>query len=215
MTQTIEKTAFAPRVRAFLEDLAANNNREWFRAEKPRYDAEVRRPAEMLVDRIALRLSQRTRQRVRPKLFRLHRDVRFSNDKTPFFTHLHAAWTLPDGRGWYFGLSPNYATAAAGVMVFDEAQTQDWRAALDSPEGGKLAALLPELKGRMDPPPLVSPPAPYDSAHPHAELLRHTGCLVWIDDLYHSLCVDAEAALVDTFDRLAPLQDWLARNVAR
>ena len=73
------------------------------------------------------RVIEALEQALKVRLFRPHRDVRFSDDKTPFYTHLHAAWTLPGGRGWYFGLSPDYATAGAGVMAFDGDQTLAWR----------------------------------------------------------------------------------------
>ncbi len=98
MTAQIELTHFAPQTRRFLIDLAATNNRDWFRRNKLRADSEVRRPAERLVDRLSERLAAATGRPVRGKLFRPHRDVRFSDDKTPFYTHLHAAWTLPGGR---------------------------------------------------------------------------------------------------------------------
>lgn len=211
MTTQVEQSTFAPGARRFLTDLAANNDRDWFRAEKLRYDAKVRRPAEQLIAQVAEALTQKTGSPVRAKLFRLHRDVRFSDDKAPFHDHLHAAWTMPDGRGCYFGLSPDYATAGAGIMQFDETQAQAWSAAIDGPQGDALAALLPKLNGRLDPPQREDPPKPFAKDHPHADLLRRAGCVVWIDELYDALCDDPEAALLGAFDGLAPLQDWLGR----
>ncbi|EIE49082.1 hypothetical protein AL036_20380 [Salipiger aestuarii] len=211
MTTQDERSDFAPRARGFLTDLAAHNDRDWFRAEKPRYDAEVRRPAEHLVARVATALAGQTHSTVRAKLFRLHRDVRRSEDKTPFYTHLHASWTPPDGHAWYFGLSPEYAAAGTGVMQFDNAQARDWARAIDGPQGDALAALLHDLNARLDPPELDAPPEPFACDHPHADLLRRTGCVVWIDGLYGALCDDPEAALLTAFDRLAPIHDWLDR----
>ncbi len=211
MTTQVRQSDFAPRVREFLKDLQTHNDRDWFRAEKVRYDAEVRRPAEQLIASVGSALSRQAGSRVRSKLFRLHRDVRFSDDKTPFYTHLHAAWTVPDGRGWYFGLSPDYATAGAGVMQFDEDQAEDWADAIDGPPGEALTGLLDDLGGRLDPPELDSPPGPFAPDHPRAALLRRTGCVVWIDGLYEALCEDPEHALLSSFKRLEPLQGWLAR----
>ena len=122
------------KVRNFMEELARNNDREWFRAQKARYDSEVKRPAERLLLSVTRWLESANGLPVRSKLFRPHRDVRFSQDKTPYYTHLHAAWSVPDGRAWYFGLSPDYATAGCGVMAFDEAQLLRWRRAVDGPQ---------------------------------------------------------------------------------
>ncbi|MCR8546852.1 TIGR02453 family protein [Salipiger sp. P9] len=213
MPAQIELADFAPRARNFLKDLAENNDRGWFRAQKTRYDTEVRRPAERLLDLVARSLETATGERVRSKLFRPHRDVRFSDDKTPYHTHLHAAWSVPDGRGWYFGLSPDYATAGGGVMRFDAPQTERWRSALDGPPGPALDGLLSELGARLDPPDLDTVPAPYRGDHPRAELLRRTGCVVWLDELFDALSADAEAGLTGAFARLQPLQDWLADNL--
>lgn len=139
MSAQIELNDFALRARHFLHDLAQNNDRDWFRRHKARYDAEVRRPAERLLDAVAPALEQTAGMPVRSKLFRPHRDIRFSEDKTPFYAHLHAAWSAPDGRGWYFGLSPDYATAGAGIMRFDAEQTARWRATVAGPIGAELA----------------------------------------------------------------------------
>ncbi|MBN9675942.1 TIGR02453 family protein [Salipiger bermudensis] len=213
MTAQIELTHFAPQTRRFLIDLAANNNRDWFRRNKLRYDSEVRRPAERLVDRLSERLAAATGRSVRGKLFRPHRDVRFSDDKTPFYTHLHAAWTLPGGRSWYFGLSADYATAGAGVMTFDEDQTVAWRHSVAGVSGEALAALLERLDARLDPATLDEVPAPYPATHPRADLLRRCGCVAWYDELFEALAEDPEATLTQTFERLSPLQDWLARHL--
>ena len=213
MTAQIELTHFAPQTRRFLIDLAANNNRDWFRRNKLRYDSEVRRPAERLVDRLSERLAAATGRPVRGKLFRPHRDVRFSKDKTPFYTHLHAAWTLPGGRGWYFGLSAEYATAGAGVMAFDADQTVAWRHSVSGSAGDALATLLARLDARLDPPSLDAVPAPYPASHPRADLLRRSGCVAWYDGLFEALAQDPEATLEQSFARLSPLQDWLARHL--
>ncbi|MEO9779174.1 MAG: DUF2461 family protein [Sedimentitalea sp.] len=83
-----------PDARAFLGELAANNNRAWFTAHKNRYDSELKTPATLLVDQIAHDIGRDMGLTLTPKLFRPHRDVRFSNDKTPHHTHLHMLWSL-------------------------------------------------------------------------------------------------------------------------
>ncbi|MBT8410855.1 MAG: DUF2461 domain-containing protein [Octadecabacter sp.] len=77
----------------FLRSLAQNNSRDWFHANKPRYDSALRDPALALLDEMTPRLATLTGYAITPKLFRPHRDVRFSKNKTPYKTHLHMMWT--------------------------------------------------------------------------------------------------------------------------
>lgn len=213
MPAQIELCNFAPQVRNFMEELARNNDREWFRAQKARYDSEVKRPAERLLLSVTRWLESANGLPVRSKLFRPHRDVRFSQDKTPYYTHLHAAWSVPDGRAWYFGLSPDYATAGCGVMAFDEAQLLRWRRAVDGPAGAHFETLVTGTGVRMDAPDLAEVPAPYPPDHPRAALLRRSGCVLWLDDLFDALSPDPGAGLTAAFGRLQPLQDWLSDHL--
>lgn len=75
----------------FLRDLAENNEREWFKARKKTYEEEVKAPLELLLADGARRLEANdlplmahpTRSR-----FRIHRDLRFTDDKTPYKTNV-------------------------------------------------------------------------------------------------------------------------------
>lgn len=75
----------------FLEDLAAHNNRPWFEENKPRYEAVVRKPALAFIEAVGFALRERVSPHLRAtnrSLFRIHRDTRFSKDKTPYKTHV-------------------------------------------------------------------------------------------------------------------------------
>lgn len=67
----------------FFTQLRENNTREFFEAHKATYNSEIKKPAELLADLLAEDLARTTGQAHKPKLFRIHRDVRFSKDKTP------------------------------------------------------------------------------------------------------------------------------------
>ncbi|MDU8912015.1 TIGR02453 family protein [Aestuariicoccus sp. MJ-SS9] len=214
MPDPIDLTDFVAKVRVFLSDLTHNNDRDWFRENKSLYDADLKRPAERILADIAPALEARSGAPVRTKLFRPHRDIRFSEDKTPFHTHLHMLWSLQDGRGWYFGLSTEYATAGAGIMAFDAEQLGAYRDALDGPEGENLDACLRTIGGRMDPPTLKRVPQPYPADHPRGELLRRKGLVMWRDGIEAQLSPDPVTGLMAAFDDLQPVQDWLGRCVA-
>ncbi len=77
---------FSPDALQFLADLAANNDRAWFKPRKADYERLIKEPLEALcvalADRFdALRLPLEADPRRSP--FRIYRDVRFSNDKSP------------------------------------------------------------------------------------------------------------------------------------
>src|SRR6187402_842272 len=85
-------TYFSNATFRFLRDLAAHNNREWFAANKPRYEAAVREPYLRLIADMQAPLARISPHfRADPKeqggsLFRIHRDTRFASDKTPYKT---------------------------------------------------------------------------------------------------------------------------------
>lgn len=208
MADPIDLTRLLPEARAFLAELEANNDRGWFNARKARYDTELKRPAEKLMAEISPILAAETGQMPRKKLFRPHRDVRFSEDKTPYHTHLHMMWSLSDGRAWMLGIAPSYATAGIGIMQFENDQLDRYRTAVADDEGAALAEAL-EDGWRVDPPALKRIPTPYVADHPRADLLRHKGLVVWADDLEDALTRDPTAALAEVFARAAPVMAWL------
>lgn len=78
---------FGPGALAFLDGIAANNDRDWFRDHAAEYEREVRAPFVALVSDLAIEFADRGLPlRASPKhgMFRLHRDVRFSHDKRPY-----------------------------------------------------------------------------------------------------------------------------------
>ena len=76
----------------FFAQLAENNSREWFMARKAEYDATIAAPAKALAQDIEASLSETLSRPYKAKLFRVHRDVRFSKDKSPYKTHLHMSF---------------------------------------------------------------------------------------------------------------------------
>src|SRR6185436_16377903 len=85
-----------PEVFRFLTELRAHNDREWFNANKERYETKVREPILRFISDVGPRLAKISPTIVadpRPtggSLFRIYRDTRFSKDKSPYKTHLGA-----------------------------------------------------------------------------------------------------------------------------
>lgn len=169
--------------RAFLNALADNNSKDWFTANKPTYEDRLKSPALALLDTLAASLERQTGQVPSTKLFRPHRDVRFSKDKTPYHLHLHMLWSTPP-TGFFFGIGRDYLSVGGGIMGFDKAQLTHWRAALDSLNGTRIAAAIADLQSqgaRLDDAELKRVPAPFDKHHPQAALLKRKSCTVWFD----------------------------------
>ncbi|WP_299354471.1 TIGR02453 family protein [uncultured Shimia sp.] len=209
MTDTFD--TLVPDARRFLGDLSASNNREWFTANKSYYEADLKAPALAFLDVVGARLEKMTGAPVETKLFRPHRDVRFSKDKTPYHTHLHMLWSQ-GGLNWFFGVAPDYISVGAGVFGFDKDALVRWREAADS-NGGAIAAMIATLTdngARLGEPELKRVPAPFDKDHPHGALLRRKGLTLWFDTDEAALKKGGLTAWVETaFSELLPVQTAL------
>jgi len=130
----------------FLKDLQKNNDREWFATHKKTYEQELKAPAEAFLAGLQGQLETMLRAPVTAKLFRIHRDVRFSKDKTPYNTHVRMAFfgvpsTTGAGTGvqsgFYFSLDTVGITYGAGSMLLDKQSLARYRAAVDDREIGR------------------------------------------------------------------------------
>ncbi|WP_342078531.1 TIGR02453 family protein [Yoonia sp. SS1-5] len=172
-----------PQARAFLTALAANNNRDWWQDNKTDYDTRLKAPALALLEAITPDLRRLTGAPITTKLFRPHRDVRFSKDKTPYNTHLHMMWQVasdaPQNPVFFFGIGLDYVTTGAGMMGFDKPVLTNWRKMVDLDTArikGTVDALVADgFKFRE--PALKRVPPPFDKDHPAADLLRMKGCV--------------------------------------
>jgi uncharacterized protein (TIGR02453 family) len=106
----------------YLEDLDANNTREWFNANKQRH-LDTRDTfiafTDALIQHLAAVDPAIAGVTVKQCLFRVHRDTRFSPDKRPYKTHA-AAFIAPGGRlapraGYYFHVEPRGSLLAGGI----------------------------------------------------------------------------------------------------
>ena len=113
----------------FFEELAHNNNRDWFLANKKRYEKDAKEPFLRLVEAIvaALDSTEPDLSLIPSKqmLFRINRDVRFSKDKRPYKEHLSASLARFGTKdklypGHYLQLSAGESMMAGGAYFFEE-----------------------------------------------------------------------------------------------
>ena len=108
----------------FLRNLKRHNDRSWFQAHKDDYEAHVRAPMLAVIERLAQDFPSVAPGLVAsPKsLYRVYRDTRFSSDKTPYKTHVAAAFNhkaLPknESAALYFHLAPDQLWVGGGLYA--------------------------------------------------------------------------------------------------
>ena len=173
-----------PRCFRFLKELAANNDREWFNANKQRYLDDVRDPLLAFVAGFGPRLARISKNMLadpRPvggSLFRIYRDTRFSKDKSPYKTHAGVSFRHVDGRDvhgpvFYLHLEPGAVFSAAGMWHPDADSLRKIRDAIVAHPGRwkrVLASRGVELDAGHDS--LVRAPRGYDAEHAYVEDLK-------------------------------------------
>jgi uncharacterized protein (TIGR02453 family) len=169
----------------FLRALKRNNRREWFNAHRDDYEAHVRQPMTAIVERLAVDLRAFAPELVAsPKvsMYRIYRDTRFSDNKTPYKTHVAAVFPtrgLPkhEGAGAYFQISPDEVWIGGGMYSPQPPQlfavrehiaghVKQLRAIVESPGFRKH---LGELGGDK----LSRVPRGFSKDHPAAEYLKY------------------------------------------
>ena len=121
---------FRPEARQFLRELAANNNRAWFKPRKSEYERFVRQPLIELTLELGVALSEFAegfRTDPRKSVYRIYRDVRFSKNKDPYKTHAAAIFApigleRHSGAGFYFHFSADEILVGGGVYAPSSAE---------------------------------------------------------------------------------------------
>lgn len=195
----------APEALRFLEELAANNNRDWFQENKRRYERELRDPWKAFVEDALQDLAQIHDDfkgiAAKDCIFRIHRDTRFSADKTPYKLNV-AAGISSGGKkssepGVYLQASPEGWLIGGGAYWLEKHELQavreriadapvQWERVSRSPQftavftevlGERNKRLPPEFKGATArTPDLALKQFYYMSEHPTA-LLTGPGAL--------------------------------------
>jgi len=113
----------------FFMELAPNNNKDWFDANRFRYENFVRDPfknfVQYVIDKLALSNPEFKDVLAKDCIFRINRDIRFSKDKTPYKSNVSAiigseGKKSKAANGVYFELSPEYVRVYGGVYEIDK-----------------------------------------------------------------------------------------------
>ena len=207
----------------FLHELAGEMNREWFEANKARYQSRWVEPMTALLDQVAARLARAYAPiKLRPvKLFRIYRDTRFSKDKSPYKTHVAGVIPIREGTAamyLHFGVDEEFV--GMGTYYFEPTQLPLWRKLVAADKSGKqIAELVAKLRkrgykvgGHED---YKKVPKGFAPDHPRAEFLKMRGLTAGPPPIPKGLFHDAGLAdwLVEHGKSTAPMVSWLIRNV--
>jgi uncharacterized protein (TIGR02453 family) len=201
---------FPPQAIEFLTELEANNDRDWFKANRSRYDEYLVAPATALGEDLA--------DLGRPKLFRPWNDTRF-HAAPPIKEHVGLAIGYEGAGGFYVELSLDGLLVAAGLHNPQSDQVERMRRAIDT---GRIAGSLTKAIGvaeaaglDLNEPDLVRGPRGYPPDHPRADLLRRRRLVVakrqpvarWLERPAAGGRIRAQ------LDAGAPLVRWLRSHV--
>jgi len=201
---TAQEPSFDPALFQFLRELRENNEREWFKANKARYDADVREPALAFVEDFELLLPE-VSPHFKGTTFRIYRDTRFAKDKTPYKTHtgIHFRHEHAEGAhslGFYLHLEPDNVFAGFGVWRPEREPLKNIREAI----AGRPDKWLKATEGlTLEGTALKRAPAGFDPEHPQIEEIKRKDfvAMVRLDEAtatapgflqtYLALCRDA------------------------
>jgi uncharacterized protein (TIGR02453 family) len=173
-------SGFSREALQFLVELAANNERAWFQPRKADYERLLKQPMEALCAELRDRFEARSIPLVADPArspFRIHRDTRFSKDKSPYKTAAAARFPWKDGGpGGYFSLRPGEIFVGGGIWHPERSVLAAWRAAVASRPAEVHAALddpaFVRTFGTVDGDRLTRAPAGSPADHPGIELLK-------------------------------------------
>jgi len=208
-----------PELFDFLRELEQNNDREWFKARKKRYEIEVVDPVTdfiaNMVPRVAV-ISPHITVDPRPNggsRFRIYRDTRFSKDKSPYKTHVgcqfrHAAGKDAHAPGFYVHLGPGEVFFGGGVWgPQGEALRNIRQRIVDKSARWEEAVEGIDLRGDQ----LVRAPKGFDADHPLIDDLRRKSFFSFQDaDEKLATSANFEDAVEAQFEKVAPLMGFVA-----
>ena len=215
-------TSFTRKTLAFLRALKRNNDREWFKARKVEYDTHVRGPMVEMLARLAAdfpRFAPELISDPRVSLYRIYRDTRFSEDKSPLKTHVAAhfpskGFARGEGAGLYFEVTPTWVWIGGGLYMPSTSDLQRIREHIATNHrrlhrivtGPTFRRAVGTLEGER----LTRVPRGYATDHPAAEYLKFRQFLAG-RELKAEFATSARfyPQLLSTFRAIVPLVRFL------
>ncbi|HTY00121.1 MAG TPA: DUF2461 domain-containing protein [Bacteroidota bacterium] len=212
----------------FLTKLKKNNNRPWFQKHKAEYEENVRFPMQCLIASLSQQMAGVAPEfSFDPKrsIFRIYRDVRFSNNKAPYKTNIAASFELrgkkgpTENPGFYLGIEPGEIFVGGGVYMPTGPQLKAIRTSvaehpqdfLEIVENRAFKKRFGEIMGEK----LQKAPLGYPRDHPMIHYLRYKQWFIGVE-WGHTECFSPKFVdrVADVLTDALPFIRWLLRASA-
>lgn len=218
---------FPPGATRFLRALKRHNDREWFRARRDEFRQLIDEPMDAVIERLAADFRHFLPDVIAsPKVcrYRMYRDTRFSDNKTPLKTHVGAVFPsrhLPrhEGPGLYFEIAGGWVYAGGGIYMPQPETVHRLREHIAA-NHRRLARIVAapafrRMFGDLQGDKLTRMPRGFSANHPAGDLLKYRQLLVGREWPASFACSPRfYAELVKTFRTAAPLIRFLNEPVA-
>jgi uncharacterized protein (TIGR02453 family) len=213
---------FSPDTLRFLRALNRNNDREWFKARRETYEAHVRGPMIALIERLAMDFPKFAPEIVaspKTSLYRIYRDTRFSEDKTPLKIQVSASFrwrglAKGEGAGLYLEVHPQWVWMGGGFWAPGAPQLVRIREHIANtyPEIDRLtrAKAFRSVPGGLQGDRLTRIPRGFQKEDPSAEYLKFRQFLAGREfEAEFATRAEFYPALLSTFRAILPLVRFL------
>lgn len=206
----------------FLKKLKNNNNREWFHANKEKFvnaQTSFEEIVQDTINNISAFDDKLEGTAAKDCIYRIYRDIRFSNDKTPYKLHLGGVMA-PGGKKsknafYYLRLQPGNQSFIAGGMYMPEGEAlKKIRQEIDY-NADAMRKILSSKKfvdyfGEMEGDQLKKAPKGYDPADPNIDLLKYKSFLM-VHNFQDKEVLDSKFSItcLKMFKEMKPLNDFL------
>jgi uncharacterized protein (TIGR02453 family) len=204
---------FGPRALDWFRGLEADNSKAYFEGSRGVWEEQVRGPLERLLEELAEELGGAAR------MFRPHRDVRFSKNKAPYKTNTYGVVSVPGGQsGLYVSISSGGLHAGSGYWRMAPDQLARFREAVAGPDGPALDAAVRRMQDagvRLWGEALRTAPRGFPKDHPLVHLLRMKDLLAG-DELGPEATLDGRRPrdfARSLWDRSREVMGWMDAHV--
>ncbi|MFA6128148.1 MAG: DUF2461 domain-containing protein [Bacteroidales bacterium] len=211
------------RILTFLRLLEQNNNREWFNLHKADY-LSAKSEFEEFISRIILQLGMVDARiqgmKASEVVFRIYRDTRFANDKTPYKNNF-GAHLSPGGKnsgepGYYFHIQPGESFLSGGIYMpsSDKLKAirkeiflfpEDFTALIEAPDFIRNFSFFQDDK-------LKRPPLGFPADFPLIDYLKYKHFCPWVPLSDEMLAMpDLAVKAVNFYSKMKPFNDFIYR----
>lgn len=213
----------------FLHELKANNERAWFESHRDEFDRLCLQPCLSFIESVADATAafdppHKAQAKTNGSLRRIHRDTRFSRDKTPYHPYLHLIFWCGDhpnrSPGLHLVFSPGGFGMGAGQWALSPEELDRYRQAVcDNDIAGELRRALEVAAAagcHLEKPALKRVPRGFEADPENEMLIRQKGIVVrnrnedYPDGFFDERCSDVVLARLR---QLLPVQKWLMEHV--